>query len=211
MSRPFAPYDRRQYPTLDVPAGYGAWASTYDQTVDEAFDLRLLAQLESVRWASHGRALDLACGTGRLGRWLGARGVRWVDGLDLTPAMLGRATGGAYAGLALADITRCPAADNAYDLAMCGLAACHLPGLEALYREAARVVRPGGHFILLDYHPFFLLNGIPTHFTGPGLTAGWMLREMRERLVDVAWAARVPAMARHLGQPISFALAWQLA
>jgi SAM-dependent methyltransferase len=232
MSRPFEPYDRRHYPTVDVLTGYAEWAETYDRVVDDALDLALLECLGSVDWAASGRALDLACGTGRVGRWLRAHGARVVDGFDLSAAMLQLAPAkDVYAALARAEVTRCPAATRTYILIACGLAACHLPDLGALYREAARLARPGGHFVLLDYHPFFLLNGIPTHFKrtdGEPLailnrvhlfsdhveaarTAGWTLRELRERVVDAAWVARVPAMERHLGQPISFVFAWEKA
>jgi len=38
-------YDRRGYPVVDVRAGYGEWVRTYEQTVLDEMDLRLLEAL----------------------------------------------------------------------------------------------------------------------------------------------------------------------
>ncbi|MGH7556891.1 MAG: hypothetical protein ACREMD_03795 [Gemmatimonadota bacterium] len=38
-------YDKRRYPIVDVREGYGEWVRTYDQTVHEEMDLRLLDRL----------------------------------------------------------------------------------------------------------------------------------------------------------------------
>src|SRR5215475_2995332 len=84
----FSHFDRRNYPTLSVQAGYGEWAATYEDVVLDAMDLRLLARIRSVAWADLRRAADLACGTGRIGVWLAQQGVAELDGLDLTPEML---------------------------------------------------------------------------------------------------------------------------
>jgi SAM-dependent methyltransferase len=230
MSRPFHEYDQRGYRTVDVRSGYAIWAETYDRSMDDTFDLPLLEAVASSGLNGAETALDLACGTGRLGVWLKRRGVRHVDGIDATEAMLERAMSKeVYDFLAKADLAALPAWLRGYDLAVCGLAACHVPCLASLYSGAASAVRPGGHFALVDYHPFFLLNGIPTHFRGPdeqplaidnhvhlfsdhvaaAQAARWQLKDLRERLVDEPWVARVPSMGRFLGQPISFVTVWE--
>jgi SAM-dependent methyltransferase len=91
MTKSFAPYDRRSYPTLDVLAGYAAWAPSYDDTADHRLDVALLSSLTSVDFTSVKRAADLACGTGRIGSWLRARGTAHLDGVDMSAAMLERA------------------------------------------------------------------------------------------------------------------------
>jgi len=85
------------------------------------------------------------------------------------------------------------------------------------------------HFVLLDYHPFFLLSGIPTHFpnvdgeqiaientvhltsdhVGAASQSGWALLEMHERLIDDEWIAALPNMARYARRPVSFVMVWQ--
>ena len=71
----FDHFDTRGYPTLGVRDGYAEWAPTYERVVQDEMDLRLLERVGTVRWAEARRALDLACGTGRIGRWLRSQGV----------------------------------------------------------------------------------------------------------------------------------------
>jgi SAM-dependent methyltransferase len=226
----FAPFDRRRYPTLPVREGYREWSKTYEDVALDEMDLRLLARMESVDWAEAGRALDLACGTGRIGSWLRAQGVRRLDGLDFTPEMLARAEAkGVYDRLIQADVlaTGLPAAT--YDLVLEVLADEHLAELSPLYREVARLAAPGGLFVIVGYHPHFLMNGIPTHFdrqdgqpvaieshvhlfsdhVRAARREGWALLEMDEGVVDDAWIAKKPKWERYRHHPVSFAMVWR--
>ena len=81
MSTDHTKFDQRRYPIVDVREGYGEWVRTYEQTVLDEMDLRLLARLRGVDWAAAGDVLDLACGTGRIGAWL--RLTETDDGLAL--------------------------------------------------------------------------------------------------------------------------------
>ena len=230
MSERFTKYDQRRYRTVDVAAGYAEWAKIYDRSVDRRFDLDLLKTLANVPWGTLGNAVDLGCGTGRIGAWLGKQGAARVAGLDRSPAMLKRAARkGHYAGLAIGDIVRAPFADARFDLAISVLATCHVADIRAFYGEAARLVRPGGYVVLLDYHPFMLVRGIPTHFkteagtqlaienwvhffedhVAAARTAGLGLLEMRERLVDRAWIRAKPGMGSIANEPVSFAMVWR--
>lgn len=224
-------YDRRGYTTVPVKEGYGQWVDTYEDTVEDLMDLRLLDRLTMVDWSHAARVVDLACGTGRIGVWLQSHGVGERDGVDMTPEMISRARErGIYDRLLEEDIrhTSLPAA--AYDMALAVLADEHLPALDPLYTEAARLVKPGGWFVLVGYHPFFtMMYGIPTHFDRPsgesvaiethvhlvsdhvqaGLRAGWSLKGMDEGLIDDAWIARKPRWSKYLHRPVSFAFAWQ--
>jgi predicted TPR repeat methyltransferase len=91
MIKRFAAYDSRGYRTLGVVEGYSAWASFHDDTTDDRLDIALLGSLTTVDWSGATRAVDLACGTGRIGYWLRAHGVGHVDGIDISRAMLDRA------------------------------------------------------------------------------------------------------------------------
>jgi SAM-dependent methyltransferase len=226
----FAPFDRRRYPTLSVREGYGEWAATYEDVVQDEMDLRLLARIETVDWARAGRALDLACGTGRVGAWLRGRGVRHLEGVDFTPEMLARAAAkGVYDRLIEADMLDSGLPAGRYDLVLEVLADEHVPVLLALYREAARLAAPAGAFVIVGYHPHFLMNGIPTHFerrdgqpvaieshvhllsdhAKAARRTGWRLVEMDEGVVDDAWIAKKPKWQCYRSHPVSFAMVWR--
>lgn len=226
----FSHFDRRHYPMLGVRDGYREWAATYEEVVQDEMDIRLLDRIGTVDWAGADRALDLACGTGRIGVWLRSRGVRRLEGLDLTPEMLAQARAkGVYDRLILASMLETGLGTGAYDLLVEVLADEHLSDLRPLYREAARLAAPSAAFVTVGYHPHFLLNGIPTHFNRQGgepvgveshvhllsdhtkaaFAAGWQLLEMDEGIVDDAWIAKKPKWERFRFHPVSFSMAWR--
>ncbi|HET6341050.1 MAG TPA: methyltransferase domain-containing protein [Gemmatimonadota bacterium] len=223
-------YDKRKYPIVDVREGYGEWVRTYEETVHDEMDLRLLERLRTVDWASARDVVDLACGTGRIGAWLKGRGAGQIDGVDITPEMLELARGrGLYRTLRLTDVSATGLGGEAYDLCIQSLADEHLPGLDPLYEEVTRLTRPQGTFVIVGFHPQFLMAGVPTHFKrGPddhvtirsyvhllsdhvraARSRGWSLLEMEEGLVDGDWLAKGPRWERHAGQAISFAMVWR--
>jgi SAM-dependent methyltransferase len=225
-------YDTRRYPIVEVREGYGARVRTYEATVLDEMDLRLLERVQTVDWRTARDVLDLACGTGRVGAWLRTRTAAPIDGVDLTPEMLeGARRKGVYRALRVADVADTGLPAQAYDLCTQSLADEHLPALPPLYREAARVTRPGGAFVLVGYHPQFLMAGMPTHFDrAPGepvtirsyvhllsdhvkaaRAADWSLVEMDEGLVDEAWLRKKPKWQAYRGLPISFAAVWRRA
>jgi ubiquinone/menaquinone biosynthesis C-methylase UbiE len=101
------------------------------------------------------RAVDLACGPGTLALQF-ARKVRWVCGVDLTPAMLARARRTAASeglgnlGFTLGDALALPIADGALDLAVTSYSLHHMPDAARVIREMARVVRRGGRVGIID-------------------------------------------------------------
>jgi SAM-dependent methyltransferase len=225
----FEAFDRRGYRTVDARTGYGAWAPTYEGTVLDAMDLELLDALTELRPAGAVVA-DLGCGSGRTGAWLRAYGAAAVDGVDVTPEMLALAHArGAFRTLTEADVAATGLASGAYDLVTTSLVDEHLSDLRPLYAEAARLLRPGGTYVLVGFHPHFIMaSGMPTHFDGAdgepvaivthvhqlsdhvaaAHAAGFRLSELRERLVDDAWLALKPKWAAMRGHPVSFAAVW---
>jgi SAM-dependent methyltransferase len=223
-------YDKRRYPIVDVCEGYGEWVRTYEQTVQDEMDLRLLDGLATVDWPAARCVLDFACGTGRIGAWLRARSSAAIDGVDITPEMLEVARSkGVYRTLRLADIASTGLPAETYDLCVQSLADEHLPDLRPLYGEAARVTKRGGDFVLVGFHPQFLMAGMPTHFDrAPGEpvtirsyvhllsdhakaahAVGWSLLALDEGLVDDAWLQKKPRWAGYAGLPISFGMVWR--
>ena len=58
-----------------------------------------------------------------------------------------------------------PFAAETFDVITCGLAVGHEKKLTRIMAEIARVLRPGGHFIYSDFHPFGRLIGWQRTFT----------------------------------------------
>jgi predicted TPR repeat methyltransferase len=92
--------------------------------------------------------LDLGCGTGLAGEAFKDL-ARRLDGVDLSPAMIGRARDrGIYDALAVADV-ECvgnqPGPD--YDLIVSADTLVYLGDLGPVFRSAARRLKPGGFFL----------------------------------------------------------------
>ncbi len=223
-------FDKRLYPVASARRGYGEWAATYEETVAAGLDEPLLARLTSIDWSSIEEAADLACGTGRTGAWLKARGVNAVDGVDITPEMLAIAeTKRVYRRLSVGDVADTTLPAERYRLAVMSLADEHLPTLQPVYREATRLLRPRGQFLLLGYHPYFLMNGLLTHFHradgeavtiqsfvhqlsdqfAAGCEAGLRLVEFIECVIDEDWLRRKPKWRPYLNRPVSLAMVWR--
>jgi SAM-dependent methyltransferase len=228
----FARFDRRGYRTVPVKEGYRSWLPTYEGTVEDVMDLALLDRITGVDWAATERAVDLGCGTGRTAAWLLRRDVRRIDGVDVTDAMLGRARArGSHETLIRADVRAVGLRGGVHDLAICSLVDEHLIDVRDLYGEARRLLRAGGAFVLVGFHPFFMMaSGMPTHFDdrdGPvaiethvhllsdhvraARAAGFILEELHEGLVDDEWVRRKPGWEQFRDWPVSFAWHWRSA
>jgi demethylmenaquinone methyltransferase/2-methoxy-6-polyprenyl-1,4-benzoquinol methylase len=106
------------------------------------------------------RALDLCCGTGDIAFALQAAGAG-VVGIDFSPAMLAVAQerakngGGAVDPARLqflcADALKIPFADGSFDVVTVGYGLRNLASWERGLEEMARVARPGGRLLVLDF------------------------------------------------------------
>ncbi len=226
----FSHFDTRNYPTVSTQAGYSEWVQSYEASVEDEMDLRLLNQIKVVDWSQVNDVLDLACGTGRIGLWLMEQGVSKIDGVDFTWNMLHLARQkNIYRHLSLGDVTRLPIDDDAYDVCIQVLADEHIADIAPLYKEAYRITRSDGQFILVGYHPHFLMMGLITHFhrengdavgiesyvhllshhVTSAMQAGWQLAKMQEGIIDEAWFQKKPKWKKYQNHPVSFCMVWQ--
>jgi SAM-dependent methyltransferase len=148
---------------VDTVEGYRIWSRTYDDVPNSAFEFDEPVVAEIVDALPAGVALDAACGTGRYAAALSARGHR-VLGVDSSPEMLDHARLRVpNARFEVGDLHRLPVADGVMDLVVCGLALVHVPDLDPVLAEFARVLRPGGHLVIADMHPEGIARGsVPT-------------------------------------------------
>jgi ubiquinone/menaquinone biosynthesis C-methylase UbiE len=140
--------------TAAVRRFYEKAAARYDRQI-KMFERLLLA--DGRPWVcsqATGEVLEIAVGSGRNLRHYSGE-VR-LTGIELSPAMLalGRreaAALGRRVELLEGDAQALPFPDESFDTATCTLALCTIPDDRAAIREAHRVLRPGGCFILLEH------------------------------------------------------------
>lgn len=161
-----------------------------DPEVAEAFgrvaempQMRLLRGLvirRALRLCRSGQAADLGCGAGQLAVELARAGPGLrVTGVDLSNLLLGRALPrAAAAGLAhrvdfrTGDVEHAPFETGALDLVVSTLSLHHWRDPVAALDEVARILRPGGAFVIFDLRrdmtpPAYLLLWLVTRYVMP--------------------------------------------
>ncbi len=148
--------------------------------------LQARAWQRGLRYCDSGNAhfvLDVGCRTGRWLRRLLQRGLRPV-GIDLTTSMLQRAAAGSLGCPLLAASAEClPFPDRHFDLVSSVTLVQHLPEpcQERALKEIARVLRPGGHLVVLE-----LIRGRAPHIF-PHRPQEWIERVSSAGLSLVCW------------------------
>ena len=100
-----------------------------------------------------GRVLDVGCGEGRLMRSLVGAGSL-PTGVDISWPLLKRAA--VHGPVVLGDLPSLDwCVDHAFDAAVVSLVLEHIPDHQLLLSELGRVVRTGGHLVLVMNHPIY--------------------------------------------------------
>ena len=149
---------------FDSPQAKRQYVRTLFATIADRYDFItvFLSYGQDARWkralVSHAqvrageRALDLASGTGDLARGVAARGAKPV-GLDITHRMMQlarvRVPGIPFL---TGDMTALPFADATFDLVTTGYGLRNVPDLPVAITEIARVLKPGGRMLSLDFN-----------------------------------------------------------
>ena len=117
--------------------------------------------LDSVGDVSGLDVIDLGCGEGRFSRMLAERGAT-VTGLDFNDRFVEYAEAHKVGGetYILGDMQDLAGiSDETFDLAVSYLALVDVPDLPRALREAHRVLRPGGRFVVCTLQPMVLAGG----------------------------------------------------
>jgi len=142
-------------------ARYDEFAEWYEQWIGDAPSL-IAAQDGLLPAVAGARVLDLACGQGRMSRYLARRGAD-VLGVDVSAAMLSKARAAGPAGITYlrADVTGAPTwwDGRPFDGCTCELALMDIDDLAGALATVAAVLRPGGWFVASIVHPCFPGNG----------------------------------------------------
>lgn len=155
-----------------IEMGERAWASEPDWGIwgIPESELRLLPDDMSGM-----DAIELGCGTAYVSAWMARRGAR-VVGIDVSEEQLATArrlagTHGIEIELVHGNAEAVPYPDGVFDFAISEYGAAIWADPYKWIPEASRLLRPGGHLVLLGHHPFVI-----THDDfGDGQPAGWKL------------------------------------
>jgi demethylmenaquinone methyltransferase/2-methoxy-6-polyprenyl-1,4-benzoquinol methylase len=173
------------------------YVRTLFSTIADRYDLitRLLSYGQDARWKaklaamagveSGEQALDLACGTGDIALAIASRGARTI-GLDITHRMLQlgrlRASGASSRQASVrfigGDMTSLPFRSGIFDLVTTGYGLRNVPDLDAAIDEIARVLKPGGRLLSLDFNrpeSALVRGAYLAYLTVVGATLGWVL------------------------------------
>jgi predicted TPR repeat methyltransferase len=149
-----------------VAGRYDEWAQSYDDDLASwSYQApAVVAEIVVIRHPDADSVLDVGCGTGLVGRALRARGFPGqLLGLDISEASLAVARqSGAYDSLEPADLQqRLAVEDRSVDAVVCVGVMTYLPDVEAVWRELARVTRPGGIVVVTQREDLWDTRGCP--------------------------------------------------
>ena len=173
-----SPQAKRQY----VRALFATIADRYDlitAVLSYGQDARWKRKLVSIADVRPGeRALDVAAGTGDIALAIAARGARTV-GLDITHRMLQLAAAKSRAATFITgDMISLPFASRSFDLVTTGYGLRNVPDLDLAIDEIARVLKPGGRLLSLDFNRpenAIVRAAYLAYLAVVGATLGWLL------------------------------------
>ena len=139
-----------------VAAQYDQWAGVYDVFWRRYVNKTLPVAQQVANVEAGERMLDLACGTGALSRRV-VQAVPDVEivGVDLSSNMVDRARkkldGEAAVQFEHADAHNLPFDEDAFDVVVCASTFHYFTHPSVVVGEVARVLRPDGRFVVLDW------------------------------------------------------------
>jgi ubiquinone/menaquinone biosynthesis C-methylase UbiE len=138
---------------LDARTAYDLWAEDYSTVMNP---IKLLSDhfVRSVVIPSSRCVVDIGCGTGDHFYWAIQNGAGHVIGIDASEGMLRRTkrSQGHPIDLIRAHAECLPIASAAADVIICTLVAGHFSEFDQVIEEMSRILCPGAHLVMTDFH-----------------------------------------------------------
>ena len=199
---------RQQFvtPMFDVIAPrYDDFTRIFSFGMDRGWKRELLDEVDTVAPAN-AVAADLACGTGDLAFAIGRLRPRArIVAVDASPRMIRAAMDRCPPELAprtslmLGDMSRIDLPPATVDVLTAGYGFRNVPDHRAALREAARVLKPGGHLLTLDFYR-------PENRVWRALVIGYLT--VAGGVIGWLWH-RVPVIYAYLGPSVEHFVSWQ--
>ncbi len=157
-------------PPASIAAAYDRWSAQYDDNENPTRDLDALVVRQELGQLTGRTILEVGCGTGKNTVWLAEQSTH-VIALDFSAGMLAvarRRVEAANVRFVQHDVRETwPLRDAEVDVVIGNLVLEHVADLAPVYREASRVLKPGGLLFLCELHPYKQLLGSQARFTDP--------------------------------------------
>lgn len=182
-----------------APAWIAQMGDSGDPTRADVLDAPMIAALPGA-----GHALDVGCGEGRFCRMMQAAGLTTV-GLDLTADLLDAARRrdpqGSYVN---GNAETLPFPSAQFDVAVSYLSLIDIPDFRAAITETARVLKPGGRFLIANLHAHATAR--PRDWGGEGGNWAqdrkfWCIDDMMKERAN--WASWAGIRIRNYHRPLS--------
>ncbi|MBK7939511.1 MAG: methyltransferase domain-containing protein [Lewinellaceae bacterium] len=159
----------------DVAVHFGYYDEHADHHADALDNMnRVLADLADIQPGE--RVLDAGCGLGNACFWLaGRRGAR-VTGLNIVERQIidcqnfKEKNGLTDVDFVQADFCSIPFGQGTFDVVWACESICHAAQKQAFYREAYRVLKPGGRLVMAEY----MRTGRPLPANSERLLSAWL-------------------------------------
>ena len=158
---------------MDTKQAYSIWSKQYDNDENKTRDLEANAMRKTLEKIGFHDCLEIGCGTGKNTQRL-LKKANHITAVDFSEEMIAKAKEKINSNkvhFINADITKdWNFTNEKFDLISFSLVLEHIENLDHIFKEASKLLKPGGYVYLGELHPFKQYLGTKARFeTGEGL------------------------------------------